>query len=257
MSENTRRAFLGTVTTVATAALAGCTGGDRPPLEPHVPERALEADGWRHVEDIEERAREDVELPVVEPTVEMRMRGTVYANPRPTQRVSQQFDVENLPFQPPPAQFIPMKMETDPPVHRLTGVSNTLNEKLLDRIEERAMEQLGDNGLQNLRRVDEGSLDIDAADTAVHRRYRGEYRYGRTRTEIAGQPVTVEPGTFEIEAQLAVWPYDGLLALAGGAYPGESGSVVLTADETTRDVALQLRPQQYRRSVRELTTLVS
>lgn len=252
-----RRAFLGAVTTAATAALAGCTGGDRPPLEPRVPQRALEEDGWRHVDDIEERVREDIELPVVEPTVEVHMRGTVYANPRPTERVSQQFDVGTLPFQPPPAQFVPMKMETDPPVHRLTGVSNTLNEQLLDQIEERAMEQLGDNGLRNLRRVDEGDLDIDAADTAVHRRYRGEYTYGRTRTEIAGRPVTVEPGTFEIEAQLAVWPYEGLLAVAGGAYPGEPSTVELTVDDTTREVDLGLRPRQYRQSVRELTTLVS
>lgn len=253
--EPSRRAFLGTVTTAAAAALAGCAGGEQPPLEPRVPERALQEDGWRHVDDFEERTRETVEVAMVEQSVEIHAKGKMYANPRPTERVSQRF--RNPPFQPPPAQFTPMKMETDPPVHRLTGVSNTVNEQLMDQIEKQAMDELGSGNLRNLRRVDEGELDIEAAGAAVHRRYRGEVVYERNQTEIDGQPVTVEPGAFEVEAQLAVWPYEGLLALAGGGYPGESGTFEVTAGGSTQEVDLGLEPQFYRDSVRELTTLVS
>jgi hypothetical protein len=259
MPENTsRRAFLGAATTAATAALAGCLGGgEQPPLEPQVPASALEEDGWRHVDDIEQRTREPVQLGPVEQTVEIRARGKVYANPRPIQRVRQQLGLENPPFQPPPAQFFAMKMQTDPPVHRLTGVSNTLNEQLLDQAESQAMSEFGGERIQNLRRVDQGELDIEAAGTAVHRRYRGEAVYERNQTQIQGQPVVLEPGTFDIEAQLSLWSDEGLVAIAGGAYPGEPGTIDLTANGSTQTVELGLRPQQYRQSVRELTTLVS
>lgn len=221
-----------------------------------MPEDALREDGWRRVDEVEQRVREQVDLPIVQPTVEMHMRGTVYANPRPVERATRQFGVEDPPFQPPPAQFTPMKMRTSPPVHRLTGVSNTLNEQLIDQIESRALEQLGAN-LQNVRRVHEGSLDIDAAGSAVHRRYRGEYTYGQDQIQVDGRTVTVEPGTFEVEFQLAVWPYEGLLALATGVYPGEAGTVELTFQESTRERSLGLRPQQYRQSVRNLISLVA
>jgi hypothetical protein len=256
MSKNyLRRAFLASATTAATAALAGCTGGEQPPLDPRVPEQALQEDGWRHLEEIEERTQETIELAMVEQTVELHLKGDTYANPRPTERVSQRF--EEPPTQIPPAQFVPMKMETDPPLHRLTGVSNTINQQLIDQIEQRAMSQLGGSGLQNLRRVAEDELDIDAAGNAVHRRYRAEVEYTRNQIQISGRQVTVEPGTFQIEAQLAVWPYEGLLALAGGAYPGESGTIELTAGGSTQTVDLGLEPQFYRESVRELTTLVT
>lgn len=250
-----RRAFLGTAATATAAALAGCTG-EQPSLEPRVPEDALREDGWQRVDDVEQRVREQIDLPIVQPTVEMHMRGTVYANRRPVERAAQQFDVENPPFQPPPAQFTPMKMETNPPVHRLTGVSNTLNEQLVDQVEQRAMEQLGEN-MRNVRRVDEGTLDVEAAGSAVHRRYRGEYVYQRDQVQVDDRTITLEPGTFEIEAQLAVWPYEGLLALATGVYPGETGTVELSVRGSTQERSLGLRPQRYRQSVRNLITLVS
>ena len=165
--------------------------------------------------------------------------------------------LENPPFRPPPAQFFPMKMRTDPPVHRLTGVSNTLNEQLLDQVERQAMNEFGGERVRNLRRVDQGELDIEAAGSAVHRRYRGEIVYQRNQTQIQGQPVTLEPGTFEIEAQLALWSDQGLVTIAGGTYPGEPGTIDLRANGSTQTVELELRPQRYRQSVRELTTLVS
>lgn len=256
MSErHSRRAFLAAAATAATAALAGCTGGEQPPLDPRVPDNVLEEDNWRHLQDIEEQTQETVEVAMVEQTVELQLKGDVYANPRPGERVTEQF--EQPPMQPPPAQFTPMKMRTDPPVHRLTGVSNTVNEQLIDQVEQRAMSEFGGNGIQNLRRVNEDEIDIEAAGSAVHRRYKAEIEYARDQIEVNGRAVTIEPGTFEIEAQLAVWPYQGLLALAGGAYPGESGTIELTASGATQSVDLGLEPQFYRESVRNLTTLVT
>jgi hypothetical protein len=252
---HSRRAVLAAATTAATAALAGCAGGEQPPLDPRVPENALEGDNWRHLQAIEERTQETVEVAMVEQTVKLHLKGDVYANPRPVERVSQRF--EQPPMQPPPAQFVPMKMRTDPPVHRLTGVSNTLNEQLIDQVEQRAMSELGSNDLQNLRRVDEDEIDIEAAGSAVHRQYRAEVEYARDQVEVSGRQVTIEPGTFQIEAQLALWPYEGLLALAGGAYPGEPGTIELTANGSTQSVDLGLEPQFYRESVRNLTTLVT
>lgn len=251
-----RRAVLGAVATAGVASLAGCLGGEQPSLEPRVPEDALREDGWRHVEDIEERVEQTVEVFVVEQDVEMHLRGKAYENPRPAQRAAQALGVENPPFQPPPAQFVPIKMETDPPVHRLSGLSNTLNEQILDQIENRAMDQLGGSGIRNVRRVSEDELDIAAAGKAVHRRYRGEYVYPESETEVQGRSVTLESGTFEIESQLAVWSYEGLLAITTGTYPGETGTIDLSVGGSTQTVDLGLRPQLYRQSVRELTTLV-
>lgn len=258
MPENTsRRAFLAAAGTAVSGALAGCLGGEQPPLEPRVPQQALREDGWRQVDSFEERAREEIDAPVVQPTVEIHSKGKMYANPRPIERATQQFDVDEPPFQPPAAQFMAAKAETDPPLHRLTGVSNTLNEQLIDQLEQQAMSEIGSGRVRNVRRVDEGELDIEEAGEAVHRRYRAEAVYPEDQTEINGQPVTVESGTFELEAQLAMWPYEGLLAVSGGAYPGESGTIELSPRDQTREFDLELQPQYYRESVRELITLVS
>lgn len=256
MSEDrSRRAFLASLSAVGTASLAGCTG-ERPPMEPQLPRRALEEGGWEHADRIDERTRETVELAGIERNVEFQIRGDVYENPRPAERVRRQFNVDAPPFEPPPAQFMPMKVDMDPSLHRLSGISNRLNQRLLNQLDERLMDQLREDGFQDVRRVSEGDLDIRHAGTAVHRRYRASYQYDRQRTEVQGQPVTVEPGTFDIEAQLAVWPYEGLLAVAGGAYPGESGVLDVTVSGETRELELGLQYREYRRSVRELITLL-
>lgn len=256
MSDNhSRRTFLGAVATAATASVAGCTG-EKPPMEPRIPRSALEEDGWEHVDEIDERTREQIELAGIERTVEFQARGDMYENTRPEQQVRQQFNLENPPFEPPPAQFMPMKVDMDPSLHRLSGISNRINQRLLNRLDEEIMDQLREDGFRNVRRVSEDDLDVRHAGTAVHRRYRAVYEYDRQRTEIQGQPVVVEPGTFEIEAQLAVWPYDGLLAVAGGGYPGESGELDVTVNGDTRELELELQPREYRRSVRELITLL-
>lgn len=271
-----RRTLLGGVGAAALAGLAGCTGST-PPLEPEVPQAALDSDGWTQVANVDESFTEEVTVSGITQTVHADTKTDVYRNDRPVTTAADSLGVEPSAlggtsnsdtgddsatadddgFRLPPAQFVASKARTDPPVSRLLGLSETLLTRFLDRAEDQAKSQLRESGFENVQRVDSGTLSIDAAGEARHRRYTADYPYPETTVEYQGRDVTVESGTFTVEAQLSVWPYDGLLAAAGGAYPGEEGSLTLSAAGTTRERSLGLQPRGYRESVRRLTSLVS
>jgi hypothetical protein len=283
---STRRAVLGGMAAAALGASAGCLGGSTPPLEPSVPTDRLEADGWHHAEDVDESFTEEVTVKGVTQTVHADTKTDVYRNDGPAVAAAESLGVDpaalgasagddagnttntaggagggsatsDSEFRLPPAQFLASKARTDPPVAQLLGLSETVLSRVLDQAESRAMAQLREAGFENVRRVASDTLDIDAAGEARHRRYAADYPHPSTTVPYGGREVTVESGTFAVEAQLAVWPYDGLLAAAGGAYPGEEGSLTLSAAGTTSEQSLGLRPEHYRESVRALTTLVS
>lgn len=252
-----RRRFLGGVALAAVGATAGCVGGSTPPLEPRVPKKALRSDGWTLEETVDEQFTKQVSMAGVEQPIRVHTKAKVYGNRGPLATIRESFGVEVEDVEYPPAQFVAAKAETDPPVSRLLGVSDTALDTFVDRAEEQAKAELRKQGLENVRRVSEGELDIEAAGTALHRTYRADYPYGETTVTRNGREITVESGSFTVEAQLAVWPYDGLLATAGGAYPGEKEELTVSARGVTTDVSLDFRPETYRESVRKLTALVS
>lgn len=254
---STRRRFLGGVALATLGATAGCVGGSTPPLEPHIPKEALESDGWEHEESVDEEFTKQISLAGVEQTVRVHTKAKIYGNRGPLATIQESFGTELDDVDYPPAQFAASKAETDPPASRLLGLSDSALNQLVDRAEKQAKDELRKQGLENVRRVSKGELDIEAAGTALHRTYRGDYSYDQTTVTRDGHDVTVESGSFTVEAQLAVWPYDGLIAVAGGAYPGETETLTVSARGMTTDVSLDLDPEKYRESVRKLTTLVS
>ncbi len=252
-----RRFLLGAASLAATAGLAGCQGGPTPPLEPELPADRLSEAGWRQVADVDEEAAEEVEVAGTTQEVHIRAKADVYENDRPVRRLADRFDVDASEAAVPAESFVAAKARVDPPVTRLLSVSDSVLTRAMDVAEGHVKRQLRENGFANVRRVEAGTLDIETGETAAHRVYRADYPYESFEVAYQGRPVSVDPGEFTIEAQLAAWPYRGLFATGAGVYPGEPGELTVTARGVTRELSLDLQPKRYRDGVRELIRLVS
>lgn len=248
----TRRQFLLSATALAaTMALAGCQARAAS-LDPEVPEDRLADTGWQHVADIDEATAETIDIAGTSQRVQVRTRAELYENDQPVRRVVEQFGGDAEAIDIPAELFIAAKARTDPPLIQLLARSETAMKHIMDIAERKAKHQLHQQGMRNVRRVDDGSLDIVAGGTALHRRYRADYPYDSFRTTYKGVPISVETGVFTLEAQLAVWPFRDLLVTGAGVYPGEPGHLTITVQGTTHDLPLALRPKRYRQNVRTL-----
>lgn len=257
----TRRRYLaGAAGLAAASALSGCLGGGDAPLDPKVPEEKLAEAGWELTGDPREEVQQTVEFAGVSQDVTARVDAEIYENVDLRAKIESTADDvagEDLVDRAPSAVFYAAKAETDPPVTRLLSLSDTAVDELMNRAEAELKRQLREQGFENVERVEEDTIDVAAAGTAEHRRYRAERPYQSQTFTRNGVTVEVESGEFTVEAQLAVWPYEGLLASAGGAYPGEDETLTLRAAGRTRDLSLDLRPETYREEVRQFSTQVA
>lgn len=251
-----RQVLLGTAGLVAMTGLAGCQGTSAP-LEPRLPADRLEAAGWRQIADIDEETSEEIELAGTTQEVHVETKADVFENVHPVQRVAERFEVDVDDSTVPAAVFLAAKTRIDPPVTRLLGISETALARAVDAAEGQAKQQLREQGFTNIRRIDQGTLEIEAGASATHRVYQADYHYESFEVTYEGHPISVDAGVFTVEAQLAVWPYRGLLVTGAGFYPGEEGQLTVTVHGTTRELSLDLRPGRYRDDVRELIQLVS
>lgn len=253
-----RRFLLGAASLAATAGLAGCQGGQKASLEPHLPADRLRESGWRQVSDVDEEATEEVEVAGTIQQVHLETKADVYENDRPTRRLAERFGVDaSESAVVPAASFVAAKARVDPPVTELFALSDSVLTRAMDAAEEQVERQLRENGFTDIRRVEAGTLDVEAGATAHHRVYRADYAYESFEVDYEGRPVVVDPGTFTVEAQLGAWPYRGLFVTGAGVYPGEPGHLTVTARGTSRELALGLQPERYRADVRGLIRLVS
>lgn len=251
-----RQLLLGTASLATVSGLAGCQGSPAS-LEPRLPATRLRDAGWRQVADIDEATAEEIEFAGTTREVRVETRAEVYENQRAVERIADRFDVDRGDVAVPGELFVAAKASVDPPVTRLLGVSDAVLERAMDAAEGQAKQQLRDQGFTNVRRVDDGTLDIEAGGTANHRVYRADYPYESFELSYDGHPVTVHSGEITVEAQLAVWPDRGLLVTGAGVYPAEVGRLTVSARGVTRELALELEPERYRRGCRQLITLVS
>lgn len=251
-----RQVLLGAGSLLALSGLAGCQGAPGS-LEPRLPVARLAETGWRQIADIDEATSEEVDLGGTTQEVHVETKADIYENVRPVEQVAERFEVDAEQSTVPAAVFLAAKTRVDPPVTRLLGVSETALARAVDAAEGQATQQLREQGFKNIRRIDQGSLEIEAGATATHRVYRADYPYESYVVTYQGHPITIEPGVITLEAQLAVWPYRGLLVTSAGLYPGEEGQLTVTVQGTTRELSLGLQPDHYREDVQELIQLVS
>lgn len=254
----TRRRFLvGTASLAATAAIAGCQAGQRVSLEPHLPASKVEKRGWRQVADIEDERSGAVPISGTTQRVNVRLKADVYEHGRSVRRLAERFDVEADDVELPAAAFVAAKARVDPPVTRLFALSDRFLTTAMDALEAQAKRELREQGFRDVRRVSNDRLAVEAGPKAPHRVYRAEYPYDAFEVSVEGQPVTVEAGVLPVEAQLAAWPYRGVVVTGAGVYPSESGQLTVTVGGTRREVSVDLEPERYRRDVRTLTQMVS
>ena len=247
----TRRQFLAGAASAALAGLAGCQASTAS-LDPRLPADRLAEAGWEQFETVDETATEEFEVAGTTQQVTVRTKADLYQNARPAERIADRFGVDADEAVFPAAVLIAGKARVDPPVTRLLGVSETALVQALDAAERQAKRELHAQGFRDVRRVSAGPLEVEAGPTARHRRYLADYPYEAFEVVYEGVPVTVEAGSFTLEAQLAVWPYRGLLATGAGIYPGEPGEFTARARGTTRTVELGLEPGRFRTDVRGL-----
>lgn len=254
----TRRGFLrGAAGLAATAAVAGCSARATGSLDPHVPPELL-GDAWQLLGEIDESATERVQVAGATQRVDLDVRAEVYVNDDPVRRLADRLDVDTAETETAPAEtFVAAKARVDPPLVRVLGFSRALMDQALTALEAQAKRQLREQGFRNVRRVETGRLTVDAGPTANHRTYRADYPYDAFQVDYAGRPLTVDAGTFTVEAQLAAWPHQGLLVVGAGVYPGEPGELVVSAQGQTREIDLGFDPNRYRTDVRRLVASIS
>lgn len=254
----TRRGFLrGAAGLAATATLAGCSAQATGSLDPHVPPSRL-GDAWELRDEIDESATETVRIAGTTQRVQLDVRAEVYVNDTPLERLAERLDVATAETETAPAEtFVAAKARVDPPITRLLGFSQALMGQAVDAAEDQAKRQLREAGFRNIRRVESGTLTVDAGPEATHRVYRADYPYEAFQVDYEGRPLTVDAGTFTVEAQLAAWPYRGLLVTGAGVYPGEPGELVVSAQGQTREIDLGFEPERYREDVRGLIKAIS
>lgn len=258
MTSSTRRTFLGGLATATLTGLAGCVSGTDEPLAPSVPTQQLKQGGWRHVDDFEDRLQRTVEFKGIETTVSVHGKGTVYRNDGPRQRLAEQFAIpaEQLSF--PAKAYAAAKARTDPSIGMLAKVTNP-TERIINEAEPRIKEQLRGMGFSNIRRTFQGELEVETGETAEQYRYEMEYEYGPLGFEYQGVPVRLEQGVFPVETQFAMWIHNGLIALAGGVYPGGDVTATIVSDErdVSRDVPVSFEVEAFREEMEVLIIPVS
>lgn len=256
-SPRTRRQVMAGVLSLGMTALAGCQTARAASLEPAVPSAMLEASGWEHLDDIDEELTERIEVAGRTQEVHVESNADVYGNDRVVRRTADRFDVDSEAIDVPGEAFIAAKARVDPPLTRLLGISDAFLSQAMNAVERQAKGRLRQQGFRNIERVEERSIEVETGQTATHRTYRAEYPYESVDVGYRGQPVTIRSGTFTIEAQVAVWPYEGLLVAGEGLYPGEPGELQVEVDGHTRQFDLALQPSTYRDDIRGLIRSIS
>lgn len=256
-SPQTRRQIMTGALGIGITALAGCQTARNASLEPAVPSALLAESGWKQLDDIDEEMTEQIEVAGTTQEVHVESKADIYGNDRVVRRVAERFDADPDEIDVPGETFVAAKVRVDPPLTRLLGISDSFLSQAMDAAERQAKSQLRQQGFRNIERVEEQSIEVKTGQTATYRLYRAEYPYDSFDVTYQGQPVTVHSGTFTIEAQIAVWPYRGLLATGEGVYPGETGQVTVEASGVTRQVDLKLQPATYRDDIRGLIRSIS
>lgn len=255
-TDPSRRAFLaGAAGLAATVGLAGCTTSGS--LDPNLPAAQLASAGWTQVATVEEQAQEEVDVIGRPQRVKVEAKGEAYENNGPVRELSRRYDIDADTSTIPAMGFIAAKARMNPPITRLLSISDSIMNHAVDLAEERALRALRERGFEDVHRVEQQSLDIQAGPSADHRVYRASYPYEAFEVTFQNRPVTVEAGTLDVEAQLGVWPYKGLLTTGAGLYPAEQGDLTLTYGGLTKELSLGLTPKDYKKEVRGLITVIS
>lgn len=257
MSETTRRELLAAAAAFGTVGLAGCLGGrdgEVPP--PEVTDDRIEE--WELVDESSGTILEEEVGPI---TVTALQHTRAYEHRGVAEAAAETFDSDGS-----PVVFFATRVGLRPAIDQLPLGAG--RDRVMSQVEAAADQafrnQLSSAGLENVRRTDEGTLQIDAGHEATAYTYRASF--ATTSTMEVAPGVTEEvSGSVEMEGRVAVW-HDGTdVLLAGGSYPVERLTAAIDeelpegapdAEELVDSEALSADPTTYEEDVEALVVSV-
>ena len=252
-----RRDYLLAGATLGTAGLAGCSflaAAEAPP--PDVPTARLNDGGWTKTaqssETVFDRSYGPVSVEAVSSTVQ-------YADEQLQKRVaSRTLDQVQTAL----SVFFATRVDFSPNLDNLpAGVGR---EELLAEVKTNARDsfeqQMEAQGLTDIEKSGEGTIDIDTGETAETVNLSAVYPFEGISFDVTeDKAVKIPASDIDISAMFAVWHHGDFVVIFGGAYPAQNFEQVVENDlsdgiTVTVDVDLGLQPETYRTEVRNLVT---
>ena len=119
-------------------------------------------------------------------------------------------------------------------------------------------QQMEAQGLTDIEKTGEGTIDIDTGETAETTELSAVYPFEGISFDVTEtEAVEIPPSDIDIAAMFAVWHHGDFVVISGGAYPAQNFDETVESDlsdgiTVSVDVDLGLRPDAYRTEVRNL-----
>lgn len=250
-----RRAFIAATVGTGLATTTGCLAGATPG-PPDVPDEKINEGGWALVDEgTEEVFSDDFAGHEITATASTE----IYDNERLADRLDEQtLGQVNGQL----ASFFASRVTFDPDLTNLPG--GVGREEVVDRVEaesrETLREQLAEAGIEDVERVEEGTLTVDTGDEARRTDVEGLFPFGPIEFPVSEDvSIELEGDELEITGHLAVWHHEDSVLVAGGAYPAESYEETISRElssaiDVTVEVDLELDPDAYEAALFDLVT---
>lgn len=250
----TRRGFLTAVGAGVASALAGCVEQTNEPIEPSFNQSKINEQGWSAFQSIDMIDTKTFQVLGRRENVRFQTKGKAFERGVLAQRIEETFpqsgSLGELLF--PLVIFGGMKTRSDPSAAVLPEVRENPRQIILNAIEPPIRRRLNDFGIEDIERTGTGTMTVETGEEAAVRTYSVMFPYAQTRVNVGGQTVLLEDGVFELEAKLAVWFHNGVVATTFGLYPQETGDVQLSYETRTETENLGFTPDAYRANITSL-----
>ncbi|MBV0902007.1 DUF6517 family protein [Haloarcula salina] len=250
-----RRDYLIAGASLGTAGLAGCSflAAAATPA-PNVPKQRLDDGGWTRTNQASETVLERSYGPV---TIEAVSNTVQYVDEQLQERVAGR-TLEQV--QTALSVFFATRVDFSPNLDNLPAGAGRA--ELLSQVQSNAREtfeqQMRNQGLTDIEKTGEGTLDIDTGETAETIRLSAAYPFQGIGFDVTeDKSVEIPPADIDIAALLAVWHHGDYVLISGGAYPAQNFDQVVENSlsegiTVTVDVDLGLEPEAYRTEIRGL-----
>lgn len=250
-----RRDYLAAGASLGTAALAGCSflaAAEAPP--PDVPKQRLDEGGWSQTnktsETVFDRSYGPVDITAVSSTVQ-------YVDEQLKDRVaSRTLDQVQSAL----SVFFATRVDFSPNLDNLPAGAG--RKELLNEVQANARasfeQQMRNQGLTDIEKSGEGTLDIDTGETAETIELSAVYPFEGIRFDVTeDESIEIPESDIDIAALFAVWHHGDFVLISGGAYPAQNFDQVVEnalsdGITVTVDIDLGLRPDDYRSEIRNL-----
>lgn len=254
-----RRSYLATGVAIGAGALAGCSfTAAASSAPPEIPQEKLDSGGW-------ERTGEETGTVFEEPYGPVTVTGVQHTLQYADEALQSAVAERSLgEVQADFAVFFASHIDFSPNLDNLpAGVGR---EEILARTRSTAREQfkqqMRDQGLQDIEKTGEGSIEIDTGETAETDKLNAVFPFqGITFDVTEEESVEIPAAEIDVAATMAVWHHGDFVIVSGGAHPTENFATSVDEDlsegvSVSVDVDLGLQPDTYREEIRGLIASV-